>query len=560
MTSWPEPDAPVLDVDCIVIGAGFAGMYAIVRLLREGFRVRAFETGSGVGGTWFWNRYPGARCDVESFDYCYSFSAELDRAWSWSERFATQPEILRYAEFVADHFDLRPHITFETRILGARFDELSSTWIVTTSTGESVNCRFLISAAGALSASQVPQFAGLDDFTGRTLHTGQWPHEYVDLRNKRVAVIGTGSSGMQLIPEIAKQAGHLTVFQRTPNYSIPARNRPHAPTEVQAAKDSYFERRAATFTTRTGAVIPTTGRRILEVSPEDRLQALEKSWKIGGNQFLATFIDTARDLEANHHLAEFVRGKIRAIVTDPVTAEALVPLDYPIGAKRIVVDTDYFETYNLDNVDLVDLRSDPFESFTPQGIRTASGSSSFDVVVLATGFDAMTGPLTRIDIRGRCGASLAETWAAGAKSYLGVAVAGFPNMFTITGPQSPSVLVNVINAIEQHVDWIVEHLCYLRDHDLGSSEAASDAQDAWVEHVAEVSLNGLYRYANSWYLGANIPGKPRIFLPYIGGLDVYRTECSAVAADGYRGFAMRSPTPCPPRPPSPIDAESGARP
>ncbi|WP_029433071.1 NAD(P)/FAD-dependent oxidoreductase [Blastococcus sp. URHD0036] len=527
------------DVDVVVIGAGFGGIYAIHRLREAGFAVRAFEAGSDVGGVWFWNRYPGARCDVPSLSYQYSFSPELDRDWNWSERFATQPEIQRYARFVAERLDVVGAITFDTRVTAAAWDEGLTGWRVTTSAGETVTCRFLVSAVGALSAAQTPPFPGLDSFAGRALHTSQWPDEGVDLTGKRVAVIGTGSSGIQAVPEIARSAAHVTVFQRTANFSLPAQNRPLSDDELARAKAGYPDRRAATFTTRAGHVIPTTGKRILEVSPEERRAELEKAWEFGGNEFLATFIDTSKDLEANALLADFVRDKIRSIVTDPETAEKLSPRGHPIGSKRICVDTAYYETFNSPHVELVDLRDETIETFTPTGLRTTAGEYAFDTVVFATGFDALTGALTRIDVRGVGGRSLAEEWAPGAQTYLGLAVPGFPNLFTLTGPGSPSVLVTVVIAIEQHVDWVTDHLVHLCSAGLTRTEAEPAARDQWTEEVQAATQLTLHRHApSSWYLGTNVPGKPRLFLPYAGGLDAYRRICDEVATDGYRGFTM----------------------
>ncbi len=534
-----SPDVDCPDTDCVVIGAGFGGIYAIHRLREAGFTVRAFEAGSDVGGVWFWNRYPGARCDVPSLSYQYSFSAELDRDWNWSERFAPQPEIQRYARFVAERLDVLPAITFDTRVTAAAWDEELTGWRVVTDTGTTVTCRYLVSAVGALSAAQTPPFPGLADFAGQALHTSQWPEDGVDLAGRRVAVIGTGSSGIQAVPEIARTAASVTVFQRTANFSLPAQNRPLTDDELRAAEAGYADRRAATFTTRAGHVIPTTGKRILEVSPEERRAELERAWERGGNEFLATFVDTGKDLEANRLLADFVRDKIRSIVSDPVTAEKLTPRDHPIGSKRICVDTAYYEAFNAPHVDVVDLRDEPIETFTATGLRTAAAEYAFDTVVFATGFDALTGALTRIDIRGTGGRSLADEWAPGAQTYLGLAVPGFPNLFTLTGPGSPSVLVTVVIAIEQHVDFVTDHLLHLREHGLTRSEAEPEARDRWTEQVQATTQLTLHRHApSSWYLGTNVPGKPRLFLPYAGGLDAYRRICDEVAADGYRGFAM----------------------
>lgn len=527
-------------VDAVVVGAGFAGLYAVHQLNEKGFRVRAFEAGGDVGGTWYWNRYPGARCDVESVNYSYSFDEELVLEWDWSERFAAQPEILDYAAWVADRLNIRRFFTFGTRVEQAVFDEADSTWTVRTSTGESVQARFLITAVGSLSASSVPPFDGLESFAGRVLHTGTWPHEPVDLTGKRVAVIGTGSSGIQAIPELAKQAKHLTVFQRTPNFSLPARNRPLYDDERIDARKNYADLREKSFHTPGAMPLPIGHQRITEISAQRRQEMLEEEWKKGGTFLLITFHDTSVDLDANEFVAEFVRGKIRGIVDDQGTAEKLLPRGFPIGAKRIALDTNYYATFNRSNVDLVDVRAEPILRVTNHGIATTNREYAFDVVVLGTGFDAMTGPLTRIDIRGRNGISLAKAWEDGPKNYLGLSVAGFPNLFTITGPGSPSVLINVIRSIEQHVDWITDCLVTLRERGVEEIEADSAAQEAWVQTVNDIADQTFYVRTNSWYLGSNIPGKPRVFLPYAGGMLSYRTKCDQVAADDFDGFRLRS--------------------
>lgn len=526
--------------DTIVIGAGFAGLYTVHELTRNGFTVQAFEAGSGVGGTWYWNRYPGARCDVESLFYSYTFDSDLINEWDWSERYATQPEILRYAEWVADRLDLKRHFSFDTRVECATFDEKTSTWEISTSDGRRARAKYLITAVGCLSASSVPPFDGVDDFAGRILHTGDWPHGTVDFTGQRVAVIGTGSSGIQVIPKIAEQAARLTVFQRTPNYSLPARNRPLYSDERIAARKNHVEIREMVRKSALGQVVPFGHQRIGEVSAETRHSILERSWQGGGNLLLSSFSDNITDLESNELVARFVRKKIETIVDDPQTAEILTPVDYPIGAKRICIDTDYFATYNLPHIELVDVRKDPISGITPRGVVTAQRQFEFDTLVLATGYDAMTGPLTRIDIRGRAGVSLAERWQEGAKTYLGLGVADFPNLFTITGPGSPSVLVNMFAAIEQHVEWIIECLVHLREHDIDQIEADRAAQDAWSEHVNDVAAQTIFVHAKSWYRGSNIEGKAEVFLPYPGGLIAYRDKCDQVTAAGYEGFTLRT--------------------
>jgi cyclohexanone monooxygenase len=528
------------EYDAVVIGAGFGGMYAIRRLRRSGFTVHCFESGSGVGGTWYWNRYPGARCDVESIQYSYSFDAELQQEWDWSERFAQQPEILRYAEHVADRYDLRRDIDFEARVTAATYSDTDQLWTITTEDGRSATARFCISAVGALSDARIPEWPGLDEFTGEVLHTGRWPHEPVELTGKRVAVVGTGSSGIQAIPVIAQQAAQLTVFQRTPNYSIPAQNRPFSATELATIKSGYDELRAKARLTGGGNYLFQGTQTALSVTEEEREAEYQRRWEVGGNGFVTSYIDLFYDLDANETAAEFVRRRIRETVRDPAVAERLTPRDHPIGSKRICVDTDYFATFNRDNVELVDVRADPIEGFTPTGIRTASREFPIDAVVFATGYDAMTGPLLRMNISGAKGLRLADKWAEGPRTYLGLTVAGFPNLFLLTGPGSPSVLASVIAAIEQHVDFTVDLLERVRERGDLRVEATVEAEDAWVAHVNELAARTIYPQANSWYLGTNVPGKPRVFMPYSGGLHNYRAECEKVAAADYPGLDIAS--------------------
>lgn len=527
-----------INYDAVVIGAGFAGMYAIHKLREQGFTVHAFESGSEVGGTWYWNRYPGARCDVESLSYQYTFDAELITEWTWTERFATQPEILAYARWVADKLDLRRDITFKMRVTSAVFDEESSMWVLSTGDGRQTRARYCVSAVGCLSAASMPQLPGLDTFGGAVYHTGAWPHEGVDFTGKRVAVIGTGSSGIQAIPAIAQQAAHLTVFQRTPNYTLPARNRQlYADENIYVKKNhAQLKQRARHCPVGIGTTFGLHG--ALELNDRDRVDTLDRYWSHGGNIFLTAFHDIARDIEANHQVADYVRSRIAMIVEDPDTARKLTPTDYPIGAKRICVDTDYYATFNLPSVDLVDVREDPIVEFTERGISTTEHKFDFDAIVLATGYDGMTGSLTRIDIRGRDGMSLKEKWTDGPKTYLGVASHGFPNLFMITGPGSPSVLANVIACIEQHVEWIVECLVRLRNDGVVEVEANHDEEVQWGQHVNDVAAQTLFVRAKSWYSGDNIEGKPRVFMPYPGGLDIYRDICDNVASLGYKGFTL----------------------
>ena len=528
-------------VDAVIVGAGFGGMYMLHRLRQQGLTCRVFEAGTGVGGTWYWNRYPGARCDVESMQYSYSFSQELEQEWQWSELFASQPEILRYANHVADRLDLKRDITFETRVTAAEYDETQHRWTVRTDTGETVSARYCVMATGCLSTARKPDFPGMDLFKGQTYHTGHWPHEGVDLAGLRVAVIGTGSSAIQAIPVIAQQAAHLTVFQRTPNFSIPSRNGPMSPEYEHLWKSTYPEQRAAARVSRNGVLTNPNDFSALSVSDEERTRILEERWAAGGTVFMAAFNDLALNQQSNDFAAEFVRNKIRGMVKDPAVGELLAPKGHPIGTKRICVDTDYFLAYNRDNVTLVDVSQTPIDALTENGLRIGDTEYAFDAIVFATGFDAMTGTLTRIDIRGRDGETLANKWEAGPRTYLGLMTAGFPNMFMITGPGSPSVLSNMIVSIEQHVDWIADCIEHLNARQLDSIEADRDAENNWVEHVNEVAFKTLYPSANSWYMGANIPGKPRVFMPYIGGVGNYRQTCDRIAANGYEGFELLPP-------------------
>jgi cyclohexanone monooxygenase len=526
------------DIDAVIVGAGFAGLYMLYRLRNLGLSARVYEAGGGIGGTWYWNRYPGARCDIESMDYSYSFSDELQQEWHWTERFASQPEILRYIEHVADRFDLRRDIQLETRVTTARFDEAADRWRIATDRGDHVSARFCIMATGCLSTAKIPAFPGLESFSGTTYHTSHWPHADVDFTGQRVGVIGTGSSAIQSIPIIARQAASLVVFQRTPNFSVPAWNRPLDPDYERRVKEDYPEFRRQARESRVGYVVPVNHQSALAVTPDERQREYEMRWQRGGLGFAAAYTDLLTRQEANDTAAEFFRTKIRATVRDPEVAELLTPRDYPLGTKRICVDTGYYDTFNRDNVTLVDLRREPLEAITPRGVRTQATEYEFDSIVFATGFDAMTGALLNIDVRGRGGRTLRQMWADGPRTYLGIVIAGFPNLFTITGPGSPSVISNMMVSIEQHVDWIADCLAHLKSHDLQTIEATSEAEDAWVAHVNEVANATLYPLARSWYTGANIPGKPRIFMPYVGGVSAYRKRCDAVAARNYEGFTL----------------------
>lgn len=529
------------DLEVIVIGAGFGGLYALHALREKGFTATAFEAGSSVGGTWYWNRYPGARCDVESLAYQYSFSQVLIDEWTWSERYATQPEILAYADWVADRLDLRRDIVFNTRVDQAVYNEDGAYWDVHTSDGTHRTARFVIAAAGSLSAVAVAPFEGSADFTGEVYHPGSWPTGGVDLTGKRVAVIGVGSSAVQLIPELARQAAELTVFQRTPAYTIPARNRPLYEDEITSARRNHAALAESARHSYSGINLPIPGDTILDTPEPKRTIMLEKNWKLGGNLFLTAFTDVGSSLKANEIMAEFVRSKIKDIVGDQDVARKLTPTDYPIGSKRIITDTNYYATFNRPHVQLVSVMEEPIERILPGGVQTSADTYPVDVIIYATGYDSMTGALTRIDIRGRGGLSLKDSWADGAHTYLGLTTAGFPNLFTITGPQSPSVLVNMFAAIEQHVEWIADCLNYLRRNNLVAIEASAESEQWWDEMVEDAVQHTLYLHAKSWYRGSNIAGKATQFLVYANGLANYRTICDEIAADGYRGFTVEGP-------------------
>jgi cyclohexanone monooxygenase len=535
-TNGADP-AAATDFDAVIVGAGFAGMYMLYRLREMELSVRVLEAGSDIGGTWYWNRYPGARCDVESMQYSYQFSEDLQQEWEWSERYATQPEILCYANHVADRFDLRRDIQFDTRVSAATFDDDAGHWLIETNDGVQLTAAYCIMATGCLSAPNEPKFDGQESYTGATYHTAHWPHEGVDFTGQRVAVIGTGSSAIQSIPVIAEQAAHLYVFQRTPNYAVPAHNAPLAPDLVREIKADYAGFRARAKQTPTGNLFDIGGPSALAVSDEEREREYEARWAYGGLPFLAAYADLMFDADANQTVADFVRAKIRGIVHDPAVADLLTP-KYVIGCKRLCVDTGYYESFNRDNVTLVDVSDTPIERIAPDGVSVDGQVYPVDAIVFATGFDAMTGAMLRIDIRGRAGEPLKAKWQDGPRTYLGLALAGFPNLFMITGPGSPSVISNMLPSIEQHVDWIADCLEYMRTHNLRRIEAQPDAEDAWVAHVNEVAGRSLRSTCNSWYVGANVPGKPRVYMPYIGGVPVYAAKCEQVAAGGYEGFTL----------------------
>ncbi|MBU99084.1 MAG: cyclohexanone monooxygenase [Rhodospirillaceae bacterium] len=524
------------NVDVVVVGAGFSGLYLLYRLRKAGFSTRVFERGGGVGGTWYWNRYPGARCDVESLQYSYSFDEQLQQDWHWPEKFSAQPDILAYANYVADRFDLKKDIEFNVEVKGSWFDENSNRWKITTNTEEEINSQYFIMATGCISTTQIPNIKGLSDYIGNTFHTGDWPHEEVDFSGQSIAVIGTGSSGIQSIPVLAKQAKKLTVFQRTPNYSIPSQNEPMTKKYERSWKDVYSERRKEMRYSAHGSLKDLNDVPALSVDEDQRQELYTKRWAIGGTGFLGSFNDLLTNADANYTAAEYVRQQIKRVVNDKETAEILCPRSYPIGTKRICIDTGYFETYNRENVKLVDISKKPIQRLVADGIVVDDQLHPFDSIIFATGFDAMTGSIFNVDIKGRDGLALKDKWNAGPKTYLGLMSVSFPNLFMITGPGSPSVKSNMIMSIEQHVDLVTETLLTMRSKGLSVVEPELEAENKWVDHVQEVANKTLFPQANSWYMGANIPGKPRLFMPYIGGVGAYRQICEEIVANNYRGF------------------------
>ncbi|MFN5484642.1 MAG: NAD(P)-binding domain-containing protein, partial [Bradyrhizobium sp.] len=531
-------------VDVAVVGAGFAGLYLLHRLRKAGFSAVALEEGGDVGGTWYWNRYPGARCDIQTIDYSYTFDPELDRAWTWSEKYATQPEILRYLGFVADRYDLRRDIRFGTKVTQATWDDATSRWLISTNNGANVSCRYYIMATGCLSSPKPPEIDGVKDFKGEIYFTGRWPHQGVDLKGKRVAVIGTGSSGIQSIPLIAEQAAQLTVFQRTPNFALPAGNGP-----VPDDRKAFFESDRAAYREQARwsmAGVPYPQQTVVswQLSDAERRERFEKAWAAGDLVHILSqlWADQAVDVDGNKVVADLIREKIGAVVKDPEIAAALAPHDHPFGAKRPCLDTNYYATYNRPNVTLVNLRQEPIKAITASGISTDKRSFDVDVIVFATGFDAMTGAIMAVHpISGRGGKSLSDVWAHGPQTYLGVTVAGFPNLFMITGPGSPSVLSNMAVSIEQHVDWVVERIAALRDAGFTTMEATDTAQAGWERHMADCATLTLHRLANTWYTGANVPGKPQGVMPYTGGVGPYRSICNEVVGRGMLGFRLTGP-------------------
>lgn len=544
MTSAPaatDHSTPI-EVDAVVVGAGFSGLHLLWKLRKHGYTAIAFDKGKEVGGTWHWNRYPGARCDVDSHDYSFGFDEELEQEWEWTERYPSQPELQAYLSHVADRFDLRRDIRLETAVTEAHFDENAQKWIVRTDSGDTCIATFCLMAVGCLSVPKDVDVPGLEDYTGPIHRTSSWPEDGVDFSGLKVAAVGTGSSGVQAIPEIAKQAGRLTVLQRTANFVIPARNHKLDPAYVADVKANYRERRRLSRSLPAGCIRDDNPKTAFEVSDEERRAEFEKRWEGGGIAFLGAYSDLMVDQKANDAVSDFIRSKIDEIVTDPDTADSLKPYGYPMGAKRPVVGTDWYETFNRDNVELVDLRKRPLDRFTAKGMRLADGTEyEFDAVVLATGFDAFTGAFTSMDIRGRGGRTLTDAWSEGPKTHLGLGTAGFPNMFIIANVGSPSVLANMVTAIEQHVEWTIETMDHMRDNGFTTIEATEDAQEAWVQTVEEIADTTLWPQgqSGSWYRGANIDGKPQIFMPYAGGIVLYEETWNEVRDAGYKGFVLQ---------------------
>jgi cation diffusion facilitator CzcD-associated flavoprotein CzcO len=523
-------------VEVLVIGAGFGGMYMLHRLRENHTSVRAIEAGGDVGGTWYWNRYPGARCDVMSIDYSYSFSDEIQQEWTWSERFAQSAEIRAYQKFVADKLDLRRDIQFNTRATTVRFDDAKARWIVETDRGDRFEAIYCVMATGPLSVPKAIDIPGSDIFKGKIFQSGKWPHEEVDFKGQAVGVVGTGSSGVQIVPVVAEDAETLWVFQRTPSFSMPAMNGPLDADYMAQIKQNYPAMRAAAKNTYTGGVRSVSSRLFFSVPVAERLELMEDGWRRGGLAFMGTFSDLLTNEAANEIVAEFVRNKISAVVKDPETAERLKPRGYPIFARRPVLDTNYYEAFNRSNVKLVDCLTDPIVEITETGIRTQTQEIDLDIIILATGYDGLTGAMLAIDMIGKDGRRLSDKWAAGSKSYLGLAMEGFPNLFIIAGANGPSAFANFVILNEQNADWIVDCINYMSEHDLAMIEATETAETEWMEVISSLAEKTLYLKANTWYTGANIPGKPRAFGIYTGGFNKYRELCSAVAVDGYRGF------------------------
>lgn len=531
----PSPPPPL---DLLIVGAGFGGLYMLHCARQRGLKALVIEAADSVGGTWYHNRYPGARVDIQSLEYSFGFDDALQQDWCWTERYAAQPELLAYANHVVDRFGLRDGIALNTRLSGAEFDEARACWVARASGGREWLARHLVLATGPLSTPSQPDFPGLADFRGQVLHTADWPKTAVDLAGQRVGVIGTGSSGVQVITTLAPQVAQLTVFQRTATYAVPAHNGPLDKLLEAQVKADYpaFRARNRRMMGGFGSMLPPNNFSALSVSAERREAMFEERWQIGGFGLLGTFNDLIVNPAANELAAEFVRGKIRSIVRDPATAAALRP-SHPIGCKRLCVDTGYYASFNLPQVRLVDLQAAPIERVTTTGLVTGGEEHRLDTLVMATGFDAMTGTLMRLDLRGRGGVRLQDRWQAGPANYLGLCVAGLPNLFIISGPGATAAFTNVMVAIEHQVQWIADTVGDLAARGLRTIEATPEAEAAWVAHVNAVAARTIYLGCNSWYLGANIPGKPRIFMPLFG-FPAYVDRCSEVQRSDYAGFAL----------------------
>ena len=548
-----DTSAPTIDrnsddavgrVDAIVVGAGFSGLYMLHRLRQSGFTARGLDAASGVGGTWYWNRYPGARCDIESMQYSYQFSEDLQQEWRWPERYGSQPQILEYIEHVADRFDLKRDITFNVRVEAATFDEATHEWTVTTRSNDGEvqtwRSRYFIMSVGCLSSTIKPMFEGEKDYTGPVYHTGLWPHEKVDFTGKRVGIIGTGSSAIQAIPLIAEEAEQLFVFQRTPNYVVPSQNRVLSDEEVKSIKDEYPAFRARAKTTLSAFNFPRYAENAVDASPEALRERFEKQWLEGGLPFLGAFQDLLTSEKANQLVTEFWRSKVREIISDPVLAEKLIPKDDIFGCKRLCSGTGYYEAFNRDNVTLIDVSNIGIERLTPAGLRAEGTEYELDAIIYATGFDAMTGSVTRINIQGTDGQTIQDKWKNGPDNFLGMTINGFPNMFNMVGPGSPSVLATMVTCAEQHGDWIGDLLDWMREQDLTRFEVKRDAELGWVDRVQNAADGSLRSACNSWYVGSNVEGKARVFSPWIGGWPDYIETCDAEVASGYKSFTFEA--------------------
>jgi cation diffusion facilitator CzcD-associated flavoprotein CzcO len=530
-------DAALLDV--VIVGGGFGGMYATYKFREMGLKIQSFEAGSDLGGVWYWNRYPGARVDLPSIDYCFAFSSEVEQEWTWSEEFADQPELLRYIDFVAKRLDLRKHFQFNTRIEAARWDEANQIWTVTTNKGQTLRARYCVMATGPLSVPKVPDIPGYDRFKGESYLSGKWPHTPVSYAGKRVGVIGTGSTGIQIVQEVGPKAGELFVFQRTPSFTMPMRNKKLSADYVAEVKRNYPGLRAAARASNVGGLRPPSTRAFFSVPPETRRQLLEDAWNLGGLCILGTFSDLLTNAEANEHVAEFLRGKIDDVVKDPVTAEKLKPRGYPVFARRPCLDTSYYETYNLPTVHLMDCLEDPIQEITEKGVRLASGEVELDMIIFATGYDGMTGALTAFDVVGRDGVTIKDKWKEGSKSLLGIGLAGFPNFFMTVGPNGPSALANIIHINENDVDWIARAITYMDENGLSDMEPTAEAEDRWMDLVRDAAGRSLVSKAKTWYVGANIAGKPQGLTIFTGGFAKYVEHCNAAERDNYAAFAFQ---------------------